>query len=102
MQLIGVYVVLAIIGAFVSFFLGRIVARALFRGFDRAMETSRLDVSLRQFLHDVWALTMPYWFSSKRTRGLVLLASLSHLCCDCTPRSWDSDSPARSRAAACA
>ncbi len=28
------------------------------------------------FFADVWALTMPYWFSSKRKRGLVLLASV--------------------------
>jgi len=41
-----------LIAAFV-FFIGRTVARALIRAFDRAMETSRFDVSLQKFLHDV-------------------------------------------------
>ena len=35
------------------FLLGRAIARALMRAFDRAVETSRLDVSLRKFLHDI-------------------------------------------------
>lgn len=35
------------------FFVGRAIARALIRAFDRAMETSKLDVSLRKFMHDV-------------------------------------------------
>ena len=41
-----------LLAAFV-FFIGRAIARALIRAFDRAMETSRFDVSLRKFAHDV-------------------------------------------------
>ena len=39
--------------AVVVFFVGRSIARALIRAFDRAMETSKFDVSLRKFLHDI-------------------------------------------------
>ena len=40
------------------FFIGRAIARALIRAFDRAMETSKLDISLRRFIHDVLYATM--------------------------------------------
>ena len=39
--------------AAVLFFIGRALARALIRAFDRAIETSKLDVSLRKFLRDI-------------------------------------------------
>ena len=39
--------------AAVVFLVGRAIAKALLRAFDRAMETSKLDVSLRKFLRDV-------------------------------------------------
>ncbi len=35
------------------FFLGRALAKALLRAFDRALETSKLDVSLRKFMRDL-------------------------------------------------
>ena len=41
-----------LLAAFV-FLVGRAVARALMRAFDRAVEPSKLDVSLRKFLHDI-------------------------------------------------
>jgi len=39
--------------AFLIFMVGRTIARALLRGFDRLMERSKIDVSLRKFLGDV-------------------------------------------------
>lgn len=44
---------LRIILAVLVFFVGRAIARALIRAFDRAMETSKLDVSLRKFFRDL-------------------------------------------------
>ena len=44
---------LRLLFAVAVFLIGRAVSRALIRAFDRAMETSRLDVSLRKFAHDV-------------------------------------------------
>jgi small conductance mechanosensitive channel len=45
--------------ALVVFYLGRTIARALMRALDRVMDRSKLDVSLRKFLHDVaYAVTM--------------------------------------------
>ncbi|MBA3394309.1 MAG: mechanosensitive ion channel [Deltaproteobacteria bacterium] len=50
---------LRIVIAILVFFVGRALARALVRAFDRTMESSRLDVSLRRFLHDlVYALML--------------------------------------------
>jgi small conductance mechanosensitive channel len=49
---------LRILIAAAVFFVGRAIARALIRAFDRAMETSKLDVSLRRFMHDVLYATM--------------------------------------------
>jgi small conductance mechanosensitive channel len=37
----------------VIFYLGRLIARQLIKALDRLMETSKLDVSLRKFLHDL-------------------------------------------------
>lgn len=45
----GIRLVLAL----VIFWIGRLIARQLARSFDRMMETSKLDVSLRKFLHDI-------------------------------------------------
>jgi small conductance mechanosensitive channel len=42
-----------ILVAILIFFFGRTIARALLRALDRVMERSKLDVSLRKFLHDV-------------------------------------------------
>jgi small conductance mechanosensitive channel len=42
-----------ILVAICIFMLGRIVARQLLKGLDRVMETSRIDESLRKFLHDI-------------------------------------------------
>ncbi|MDQ3367878.1 MAG: mechanosensitive ion channel [Myxococcota bacterium] len=44
---------LRILLALMMFVVGRSIARGLMRAFDRAMETSKLDVSLRRFLHDL-------------------------------------------------
>ena len=44
---------LRLVIAALVFLVGRAFARALIRAFDRAMETSRLDISLRKFVHDV-------------------------------------------------
>ncbi len=35
------------------FFFGRVAIRILIRAFDRVMETSKLDISLRKFMHDI-------------------------------------------------
>ncbi|HEU0033484.1 MAG TPA: mechanosensitive ion channel domain-containing protein [Kofleriaceae bacterium] len=44
---------LRILVAILIFYVGRLIAKALIRTFDRVMETSKLDVSLRRFLHDL-------------------------------------------------
>ena len=44
---------LRIVVALVVFFVGRAISRALLRGFERLMERSKLDISLRKFLADV-------------------------------------------------
>jgi small conductance mechanosensitive channel len=50
---------LRIIIGIVVFYVGRTIARALLKAFDRVMDRSRLDVSLRKFLHDlVYAVSM--------------------------------------------
>jgi len=50
---------LRIIIGIVVFYIGRTIARALLKAFDRVMDRSRLDVSLRKFLHDlVYAVSM--------------------------------------------
>jgi small conductance mechanosensitive channel len=49
---------LRILIAAAVFFIGRAIARGLIRAFDRAMETSKLDVSLRKFMHDIVYATM--------------------------------------------
>jgi small conductance mechanosensitive channel len=50
---------LRIIIGIVVFYIGRTIARALIKAFDRVMDRSRLDVSLRKFLHDlVYAVAM--------------------------------------------
>lgn len=42
-----------IVIAFAVFFVGRLIARGLVRALDRVMKTSKLDISLRKFLHDL-------------------------------------------------
>jgi len=50
---------LRVIIGIVVFYIGRTIARALIKAFDRVMDRSRLDVSLRKFLHDlVYAVAM--------------------------------------------
>jgi len=50
---------LRVIIGIVVFYIGRTIARALIKAFDRVMDRSRLDVSLRKFLHDlVYAVSM--------------------------------------------
>jgi len=44
---------LRIVIAILVFFIGRAIARGLIRAFDRTMETSRLDVSVRKFFRDL-------------------------------------------------
>jgi small conductance mechanosensitive channel len=45
--------VFRILIAILIFYAGRLIARQLVKGLDRLMETSKLDVSLRRFLHDI-------------------------------------------------
>ena len=47
-----------ILVAICIFYLGRMVARQLVRALDRVMESARLDLSLRKFLHDIVYATM--------------------------------------------
>jgi small conductance mechanosensitive channel len=49
---------LRIVVALIIFYLGRTVARALMRAFDRVMDRSTVDVSLRKFLRDVIYATL--------------------------------------------
>lgn len=44
---------LRILVAICIFYIGRLIARQLVKALDRLMESSKLDVSLRKFLHDV-------------------------------------------------
>lgn len=50
---------LRLIVALIVFFIGRFLARAVVKGFQRVMERSKLDVSLRKFLSDlVYAVSL--------------------------------------------
>ena len=58
MQLIGVYVVLAIIGAFVSFFLGRIV--------DRFVPDYSMIIFMAFFFGNLWVMwPIAVWVTEK-------------------------------------
>jgi small conductance mechanosensitive channel len=46
---LGINLIIAVL----IFYLGRTIARALIRALDRMMERSKLDISLRKFLHDM-------------------------------------------------
>ncbi|MEO8707212.1 MAG: mechanosensitive ion channel family protein, partial [Kofleriaceae bacterium] len=46
---LGIKILIAVL----IFYVGRTIARALIRSLDRLMERSKLDISLRKFLHDM-------------------------------------------------